>query len=396
MLALCSVAPLKGEHGLLTGTPGSPGGPGSPGKPMGPCRENGTPAWDWEEAPNLLRAGKAEAGTGTGTGISACRAIGGGMQGLGAAPHTSLCLISPLTRLPLAPSSPGGPFLPGGPAAPDCPASPFSPTSPFTPCRGTGWGVTLEQGRGSKMFTRSSACAFRDQREQDLPPPPLLLLPLKDTPVPFCDTHGWSRLPRGSGISRFARFTLGERKATGQMLLGAGWWWEALPTPSTQTEPHVPLPNAGLPFLLQHPAVPRHPAFPGGPTGKRMGVTHIGGSPCTRQPPPSPPGPYSPRHRWVPAAHGVLARRGGPVGSTEVGVRLQRRAEPCGSGGRGRCGEVEMGQEVEGERWARGFLTVGFPYHGANVSVLTLLARWAWHALRGAQVNTGVVWKTLG
>lgn len=183
----------------------------------------------------------------------------------------------------MAPSSPGGPFLPGGPAAPDCPASPFSPTSPFTPCGGTGWEGHIRAGKGSlgsKMFTRSSACAFCGQLEQDLAPA-LLVLPLKDTLFPSAILTGGPGSPAAPG-SPASPGSPWVRKATGQMLPGAGLCGQLCPAPAPRLRPTLSsaLPNVGLPFLPRHPAVPRHPAFPGDPKGKRMGGTHVGGSPC--------------------------------------------------------------------------------------------------------------------
>lgn len=168
------------------------------------------------------------------------------------------------------------------------------------------------------MFTRSSACAFCGQREQDLGPTLPALSP-KRHPGPPCDTHGWSRLPRGSGISRFARLTLGERKATGQMLPGAGWCGQLCPAPAPRLRPAPPSQTRA--YLFSHGTrlshTTRHSL--GALKAREWGVLNIGGSPCIQQPPLSPPGPYSPQHRWVPVAHGVLAHRGGPVGSTERG-----------------------------------------------------------------------------
>lgn len=53
----------------------------------------------------------------------------------------------------------------------------------------------------------------------------------------------------------------------------------------------------------------------------------------------------------------------------------------------------EAGDEAEGGGGGvvgvQNGTAMGFPYHGADVSVLALLARWAWHALRGSPVSSG-------
>lgn len=315
---------------------------------------------------------------------------GGGTGGLRAVPPTSLCHLPGclwLHLLRVGPSCQGVQLLPTAPRLPSPPHL-LSPPAEGRGVRGGGGGVTLEPGRGGKTFPRSSAWCFPWPARAGSGPHFPSLAP-KRHPGALCDTYGGSGFPGGSGISRFARFPLGERKTTGQTLPGAG-------CPARDPHHRPPTPKRGA-YLFSHGTRLSHATRHSLGALKARGwgggdTTHIGGSPCTQKPSPSPPphttGSYSPRHRWVPAAHGVLARRGDPVGGTERGGQAAEGGSGCRGGlsreDPGGLGEVGRGSRGR-RRWrGSGGCAEGFPYHGADVSVLALLAWWARHALRGS------------